>query len=164
VSVEVLDETGTGADVDALAGLSRFVLDRMRLHPDAELCLKLVDEGVMSELNRRFMDATGPTDVLAFPMDELRPGGAGDPVEARPDGQLGDVALCPAVAARNAAERDRSVADEVDLLVVHGILHLLGYDHAEPDDHREMFDLQAGLLAEWQRVRDNQLVRDDGSL
>ena len=147
MSVEVLDESGTGADVDALTGLSRFVLDRMRLHPDAELCLKLVDEGAMSDLNRRFMDETGPTDVLAFPMDEL-----------------GDVAVCPAVAARNAAEHGRSVSDEVDLLVVHGILHLLGYDHAEPDDHREMFDLQAGLLAEWQRVRDGQLVRDDGSL
>jgi len=164
VSVEVLDESGTGADVAALAGLSRFVLDRMRLHPDAELCLKLVDEDAISELNHRFMDATGPTDVLAFPMDELRPGGAGDPVEARPDGQLGDVALCPAVAQRNAAEHGRPASEEVDLLVVHGILHLLGYDHAEPDDHREMFDLQAGLLAEWQRVRDGQLVRDDGSL
>ena len=164
MSVEVLDESGTGADLDALAGLSRFVLDRMRLHPNAELCLKLVDEDAISELNQRFMDATGSTDVLAFPMDELAPGRAGDPVEARPDGQLGDVALCSAVAQRNAAEHGRSVSDEVDLLVVHGILHLLGYDHAEPDDHREMFDLQAGLLAEWRRVRDNQLVRDDGSL
>ena len=164
MSVEVLDESGTGADVDALAGLSRFVLERMRLHADTEVCLKLVDEDAIADLNRRFMDATGPTDVLAFPMDELRPGRPGDPAEAGPAGQLGDIAVCPAVAARNADEHGRSLADEVDLLVVHGILHLLGYDHAEPDDHREMFDLQAGLLAEWQRVRDGQLVRDDGSL
>lgn len=164
MSVEVLDESETGADLDALAGLSRFVLDRMRLHPNAELCLKLVDEDAISELNQRFMDASGPTDVLAFPMDELSPGRAGDSVEARPDGQLGDVALCPAVAQRNAAEHGRPLSDEVDLLVVHGILHLLGYDHGEPDDHREMFDLQAGLLAEWQRVRDDPPVRDDGSL
>jgi probable rRNA maturation factor len=155
VSVEVLDESGSDVDVDvgSLAGLARFVLDRMRMHPATEMCLRLVDEPTMETLNRQWMDADGPTDVLAFPMDELTPGDVTDePVE----GYLGDLALCPQVAARQASEHQHETRDEIDLLCVHGILHLLGYDHAEPDEHQEMFGLQTRLLAEWQGVREGQ--------
>jgi probable rRNA maturation factor len=74
MSVEVLNESGTEVDVDGLARLSRFVMDRLRVHPQAELCLQVVDEDTIASLNERWMDGTGPTDVLAFPMDELRPG------------------------------------------------------------------------------------------
>ena len=146
MSIEVLDESGTGADVTTLARLSRFVMDEMRVHPLAELCVKLVDEATIAELNEKWMDKTGPTDVLAFPMDELRPGLVNEEPE---EGVLGDLVLCVAVAERQAAEAGHPTEDEVALLTVHGILHLLGYDHAEPEEHREMFDLQARLLDGW---------------
>jgi probable rRNA maturation factor len=155
VSIEVLEESQSEVDPRRLVRLSRFVLDRLRVHPQAELCIMLVDEETIAELNEKWMGSSGVTDVLAWPMDELRPGHVNDePVE----GVLGDLALCAPVARRQADEaREKgqtgySLTDEVDLLTVHGILHLLGYDHAEPDEHAEMFGLQARLLAEWQGV------------
>jgi probable rRNA maturation factor len=147
VSIEVLNESGEGLDVAELSRLSRFVLDRMRVHPLAELCIKLVDEATIAELNERWMEKTGPTDVLAFPMDELRPGLVNEEPE---EGVLGDIVICLRVAERQAHEAGHPTRDEVHLLTVHGILHLLGYDHAEPEEHKEMFDLQATLLAQWQ--------------
>jgi probable rRNA maturation factor len=156
VSIEVLEESGVEVDVRRLARLSRFVMDRLRVHPQAELCVKLVDEATIAELNVQWMEKEGPTDVLAFPMDELRPGLVDEEPE---EGVLGDLVLCPQVAERQAAEaraqgqEGHTTADEVELLTVHGILHLLGYDHAEPEEHAEMFGLQARLLAEWQTVR-----------
>jgi probable rRNA maturation factor len=147
VSIEVLNESGEGLDVAELSRLSRFVLDRMRVHPLAELCIKLVDEATIAELNERWMEKTGPTDVLAFPMDELRPGLVNEEPE---EGVLGDIVLCLRVAERQAQEAGHRTRDEVQLLTVHGILHLLGYDHAEPEEHKEMFDLQATLLTQWQ--------------
>jgi probable rRNA maturation factor len=146
VSIEVLNESGDALDVTGLSRLSRFVMDRMRVHPLAELCIKLVDEATIAELNEKWMEQTGPTDVLAFPMDELRPGLVNEDPE---EGVLGDLVVCAAVAERQAAEAGHATQDEVEMLTVHGILHLLGYDHAEPDEHKEMFDLQAQLLAQW---------------
>jgi probable rRNA maturation factor len=150
MSIEVLNESGAEVDAQALSRLSRFVMDRMRVHPLAELCIKVVDEATIAELNEHWMDKEGPTDVLAFPMDELRPGLVTEEPE---EGVLGDLVLCPAVAARQAEEAGHPTADEVDLLTVHGILHLLGYDHAEPEEHAEMFGLQARLLDEWRDAR-----------
>jgi probable rRNA maturation factor len=151
MSIEVLDESGYDLDVTKLAALSRFVMDRMRVHPLAELCIKVVDEATIAELNEQWMEKEGPTDVLAFPMDELRPGLVTEEPE---EGVLGDLVLCPAVAARQAKDAGHSVRDEVDLLTVHGILHLLGYDHADPEEHAEMFGLQAELLTQWQGVQE----------
>ena len=153
MSIEVLNESGTDVDAHELSRLSRFVMDRMRVHPLAELCIKIVDEATIAQLNEQWMDKEGPTDVLAFPMDELRPGLVTEEPE---EGVLGDLVLCPAVAERQAREAGHPTKDEVELLTVHGILHLLGYDHAEPDEHREMFGLQARLLAEWQGVSRGQ--------
>ena len=146
MSIEVLDESGGSVDVKHLAALSRFVLDKMRVHPLAELCVKLVDVETMTELNVKWMDGDGPTDVLAFPMDELRPGLVNEEPE---EGILGDLMLCPSVAERQAATAGHSTDAELELLTVHGILHLLGYDHAEPEEHKEMFGLQDRLLEEW---------------
>jgi probable rRNA maturation factor len=146
VSIEVLDESGTGVDVKHLARLSRFVMDQMRVHPLAELCIKAVDEPTIAQLNAQWMEKQGPTDVLAFPMDELRPG----LVSEEPDeGVLGDLVLCPSVAERQGEAAGHGTVAELELLTVHGILHLLGYDHAEPEEHEEMFGLQDRLLAEW---------------
>jgi len=149
VNVDVLDESGTGADVVALTRLCRFVMRRMRLHPATELTVRLVEPATIATLNEQWMGKEGPTDVLSFPMDELTPGR--DDEEA-PEGYLGDIALCPQIAEQQAPAAGHSTSDEVDLLLVHGILHLLGYDHAEPEEHREMFGLQGRLLLEWQRA------------
>ena len=146
MSIEVLNESGEALDVDHLVGLSRFVLDRLRVHPLAELCIKAVDEDTMAELNQKWMEGEGPTDVLAFPMDELRPGLVNEDPE---EGILGDLMLCPAVAERQATTAGHSTEAELELLTTHGILHLLGYDHAEPEEHQEMFGLQDELLAAW---------------
>jgi probable rRNA maturation factor len=146
MSIEVLDESGHDLDIRHLASLSRFVLDRMRVHPLAELCIKAVDEETIAGLNEQWMDKEGPTDVLAFPMDELRPGLVNEELE---EGVLGDLVLCPAVAVRQGEAAGHGTLAEIELLTVHGILHLLGYDHAEPEEKAEMFGLQDRLLAEW---------------
>ncbi|WP_283134815.1 rRNA maturation RNase YbeY [Rhizohabitans arisaemae] len=156
MSIEVANESGEEVDESTLVALAGHVLDRLGIHPLAELSILVVDEEVMGKLNQQWMGESGPTDVLAFPMDELRPAPIGGRQEgdapAEP-GLLGDVVLCPTVAARQATEAGHSTGDELEMLCTHGILHLLGYDHAEPDEHKEMFDLQAGLLTEWQEVR-----------
>ena len=146
MSIEVNDESGEGIDTERVAALARFVLDRLRVHPQAELSVLAVDVATMSSLHQQWMDEEGPTDVLSFPMDELRPGT--DDEDPEP-GLLGDVVLCPAVAAQQAAAAGHPTAQELDLLTTHGILHLLGYDHAEPDEEREMFGLQTELLRGW---------------
>ena len=143
MSVEVNNESGVEVDETEIVALARHVLAGMRVHPQAELSVVLVDETAMEQLHVQWMDEPGPTDVLSFPMDELRPGSEG---EDSPPGLLGDVVLCPQVAAKQARTAGHSTAEELLLLTTHGILHLLGYDHAEPDEEREMFGLQRRLL------------------
>ena len=146
MSIEILNESGAELDERALQQLARFVMDRMHVHPLAELCIKAVDEATIAELNERWMEKEGPTDVLAFPMDELRPGLVDEEPE---EGVLGDLVLCPDVARRQGETAGHGYTAEIELLTTHGILHLLGYDHAEPEEHREMFGLQDQLLAAW---------------
>jgi probable rRNA maturation factor len=161
VSIDIANESGVGVDEVALAAIARYVLDEMRIHPLAELSVLVVDEKAMAELHERWMSEPGPTDVLAFPMDELRPphlggvnvGRAGAEEPGPDPGLLGDVVLCPQVAAVQARDAGHSTQDELELLAVHGILHLLGYDHAEPDDRTEMFGLQERLLRSWRSSR-----------
>jgi probable rRNA maturation factor len=148
VSIEIIDESGHDLDVRRLAALARFVMDRMRVHALAELCIKAVDEATIAELNEQWMGKEGPTDVLAFPMDELRPGLLDQEPE---EGVLGDLVLCPAIAEQQGATAGHGTVAEIELLTTHGILHLLGYDHAEPEEHRVMFGLQDELLAGWRR-------------
>ncbi len=143
MSIEILDESGHGIDAAHLVRLCRFVMDRMRVHPQAELCLKAVDRDTIAELNERWMEKTGPTDVLAFPMDELRPGLLDQEPE---EGVLGDLVLCPEIAATQGEQAGHGTLAEIELLTTHGILHLLGYDHAEPAPEKEMFALQRQLL------------------
>ena len=143
MSIEVLNESGFEVDEVELAQCARYVLDSMKVHPRAELCIKLVDEPAMEVLHVQWMDLPGPTDVMSFPMDELRPGRDGvEPVE----GILGDVVLCPTVAQAQAGEAGHTTEEELLLLTTHGILHLLGFDHAETEEEKEMFALQRTLL------------------
>lgn len=143
MSIEINNESGVEVDEAALQRLATFALDHLHVHPDAELAILLVDEAAMEQLHVQWMDEPGPTDVLSFPMDELRPGTEEDPT---PPGLLGDIVVCPQVAIAQAEEAGHSAADEMLLLVCHGLLHLLGFDHAEPAEEREMFDLQRDLL------------------
>ncbi|HEY3871538.1 MAG TPA: rRNA maturation RNase YbeY [Actinocrinis sp.] len=148
MSIDINNESGEDVDESAIVALARFVLDKMGIHPLAELSILLVDTAAMEQLHIQWMDEPGPTDVLSFPMDELRPSRAEDENEPTP-GLLGDVVLCPEVAAKQGEAAGHSTADELHMLTVHGILHLLGYDHAEPDERTEMFGLQGELLARW---------------
>jgi probable rRNA maturation factor len=143
VSIEVNNESTYDIDEAALQRLATYCLDAMRVHPDADIAIVLVDEAAMEQLHVQWMGEPGPTDVLSFPMDELRPGN--DDV-VTPAGVLGDVVLCPQVAEVQAEGAGHSTMDELLYLTAHGILHLLGFDHAEPEEEKEMFSLQRDLI------------------
>ncbi len=150
MTIEVNNESSARVDAKTLSDLCRFVLDQLRIHPQAELAVLLVEPDAMEQLHLRWLDEPGPTDVLAFPMDELRP----TPADEEPaPGLLGDVVICPDVARDQARQAGHSFEDELHLLATHGILHLLGYDHAEPDEEKEMFALQQRLLDDWHAAR-----------
>ncbi|MGI8662136.1 MAG: rRNA maturation RNase YbeY [Acidimicrobiales bacterium] len=143
--------------------LAERVLDAEGISGDAELSLLFVDEVAIAELNHRFMGVDGPTDVLAFPLeddlvgmgrwpDSGTPGPMGNRSEpSDPPLLLGDVVICPAVAARNAPNHAGTYEDELALLVVHGTLHVLGLDHAEPAEELAMQAKERDLLARFHR-------------
>ena len=143
MSIEVNNESTIEVDEAQLARIAAFAIASMHVHPDAELAIVLVDEAAMEQLHVQWMDEPGPTDVLSFPMDELRPGTADAP---SPAGLLGDIVLCPQVAEAQAEKAGHSLSDELNLLTTHGVLHLLGFDHAEPEEEKEMFGLQREIL------------------
>jgi probable rRNA maturation factor len=154
--------------------LAQLVLTEERAPSDAELSVIFVDEQAISDLNERFLDTRGPTDVLAFPLDDdaapggrqpdeggRGPGAPPDPTD--PPTVLGDVVVCPTVARREAAVRGRNLDDELALLVVHGVLHLLEYDHAEPEQaermrrrERELLDRFAVLETDREALNDHE--------
>lgn len=157
MSIEVANESGTVVDEAALVRVARHALDRLGVAPLAELSLLLVDAEQMEQLHLRWMDEPGPTDVLSFPMDELdlrgsrgvshaRGSAADEPADAEPV-VLGDIVLCPEIAEQQGAAAGHGTKAELALLTTHGVLHLLGFDHAEPDEKAQMFGLQAELLA-----------------
>jgi probable rRNA maturation factor len=161
------EQSEVEVDVLRCVRLARMVLDLERVPEDAEMSVIFVDEQAMSDLHERFLGGSGPTDVLAFPMDDdVAPGGRqpdrggrgpGSPAEAGdPPPVLGDVVVCPQVARRQADEK-QSLDDEVALLVVHGVLHLLNYDHAEDHESEVMRKRERELLA-----RFGELEREEG--
>ena len=166
------EQKDVDVDVARWVQLAQLVLTDERVDErygtDVEMSLMFVDEPTIAELNERFLGNAGPTDVLAFPMDEeLPPGGRqpdqggrgpGAPADpGDPPALLGDVVLCPAIAGRQAAERGIRAEDEVALLVVHGVLHLLDYDHAEPEEAAAMRRREQELLARFRDIeRDGQ--------
>lgn len=159
MSVEVNNESGAELDERALAQVGRFVLDTLRIDPLAEVSVLLVDADTMAALHQQWMDLPGATDVMAFPMDgadgpaeRMDPSAPPGTDESPGEAMLGDVVLCPAVAADQATSAGHSTEAELHLLCTHGILHLLGYDHGDAAEEREMFELQARLVQEWARV------------
>ena len=149
MTIEINNESGHEVDEQVLLRLMEYNLAELHVSSDADVAIVLVDEGAMESLHVQWMDEPGPTDVLSFPMDELRPGSEDAPT---PAGLLGDIVLCPAVAETQAVAAKHSTQDELILLTTHGLLHLLGFDHAEPDEEREMFGLQRELITGFQAV------------
>lgn len=147
MAVFLTDEQSDDVDAEDLVALARFVMREQRVPDEMELALLLVDRDAIAALNRQHMGKDGPTDVLAFPIDE--PG----ETPPGPPAILGDVVLCPAVAATQAAERGHDPRQELQLLTVHGILHLLGMDHADPVEEARMFGRTDELLAAYRQVR-----------
>ena len=143
MSIEVNNESAIEVDEVTLQRLCMYALDQLHVHQDAELGIVLVDEAAMEQLHVQWMDEPGPTDVLSFPMDELRPG-TDDVIT--PAGLLGDIVLCPQVAVGQASAAGHTLMDELLLLTCHGLLHLLGFDHAVPEEEKEMFGLQRDIL------------------
>lgn len=152
MSVEINNESGIELGEARLQRLAGFVLESMHVHPDTELGIVMVDEAGIEQLHVQWMDEPGPTDVLSFPMDELRPGRVDAPT---PAGLLGDVVICPQVAEIQAEAAGHDLEQEVAVLLTHGMLHLLGFDHATPDEEAEMFGLQRDLLLSF-AMRDRQ--------
>jgi probable rRNA maturation factor len=143
--------------VDRWSTLARSVLEAEGIVNETEVSLLFVDEATIASLNERFLSKEGPTDVLSFPIENESDRGGRSPDEGgtgpgsvEPTGHLlllGDVVICPAVAARNAVDHGVSFDDEIALLVVHGILHLLGMDHEVDDEAGRMERREQQLLS-----------------
>jgi probable rRNA maturation factor len=146
MGIEIINTLESSYNENALSSLAAFALNKMGIHPDSDLEITFVDEEEMTALHIQWMDLPGPTDVLSFPMDELKPFSA-----AQGPGIVGDIVLCPAYAAKNAV--NHSLDEELELLTVHGVLHLLGFDHALPEEEKEMFLLQEQTLLEWRATQ-----------
>jgi len=141
MKIGLINDSAYKCDEDGIKSLANFALGKLGIHPDSELSIRLVNEEEITQLHIKWMDLPGPTDVLSFPMDEMKPNSA-----SNGPGVIGDIVLCPAFAEKNGKQ---SLADELQLLTVHGVLHLLGYDHEELEEEKQMFGLQEEYLNQW---------------
>lgn len=157
MAIEVLNETHDDIDIQRVVALGKHLYQGLHIHPESELAVVFVDNDAMSTLHQEWMGLDGPTDVMSFPMDELRPGTQQAPAE----GLLGDIVISPEVATEHAERGGHSVADELALLVTHGLLHLMGYDHHDDEEKQQMFSLQDQLLEQFLGYAPPQL-HDDG--
>ena len=142
MAIEITTRSGVVCNENELASLLAFAIADLGLHPACELNVLLVAQDEMTELHIKWMNEPGPTDVLSFPMDELRR-------DSHEEGVLGDIVLCPAVAEEQARQAGHGTEHELAILSAHGLLHLIGYDHANPKDEKIMFDLQEDLVLRW---------------
>lgn len=154
MSVDVTNETVWTIDPKVFSDLGVWVMDQMRVSTQSDLAILFNDPEPMATLHERWMSLEGPTDVMSFPMDELRPGSGRN----IPEGVLGDIVICPYVAAEQARAAGHSTIEEMLLLTIHGILHLLGYDHMNPGEERQMFGLQRQLLLTFLALRPGVLT------
>jgi len=147
MSLFIGDEQDEPVDTAGLRALAAAVLAAEGLPADCEMAVILVSSDQIAEYNRQFMDRTGATDVLAFPLQDLEPGKVPPPVANEPPLTLGDVFLCPAEIRRHAAEEKVGFEDYLCRLAVHGVLHLLGYDHDDRRSARRMEKREEELLS-----------------
>lgn len=157
MAIEVLNETDYDIDIQRVVSLGKHLYQGLHIHPESDVAVVFVDNDAMSYLHKEWMGLDGPTDVMSFPMDELRPGTQQAPSE----GLLGDIVISPTVAAEHAAQGHHTVADEIALLVTHGLLHLLGFDHHDEEEKLHMFSTQNQLLESFLGYTPPQLT-DDG--
>lgn len=148
MNIELTNLTNVECRQEDLVSVAQYAMQAMGLHEECELSISLVDEVEMSALHVRWMDEPGATDVLSFPMDELKPNSS-----SQGAGMLGDIILCPDFAARQAEKLGHGLQQELELLTVHGVLHLLGFDHRQPEEKEIMFGLQEKFLQEWRASR-----------
>lgn len=154
MSVDVLNESRWNIDPEVFSQLGLWVMDQLHVSTHSDLTIIFNEPDAMEELHLKWMNLEGPTDVMSFPMDELRPGNGTELVE----GMLGDIVLCPAVAAVQAQSAGHSTIEELLLLTIHGCLHLTGFDHSTPEEEREMFGLQRQLLLTFLAARPGTLT------
>ena len=141
MTIELVNRSGALIPDKEITSLLNYGIEYMELNPECEISLSFVDVQEMEELHIKWMQEDGPTDVLSFPMD--MPENKDDVVT------LGDIVISPAVAAQQAASAGHSVEDEMYILATHGLLHILGYDHVDPDEEKVMFSLQEKIVKEW---------------
>ena len=153
MSVFLADEQSEELDLASLRNLAELVISKEGYPADTELTILLVDEDEMASYNERFLSRDGPTDVLAFPVEEMIPGVAPDPDRNGPPTMIGDVIIAPGYVRRQAIDLEVGFDDEMALMVTHGILHLMGYDHQEDGDAATMEGRERDLLALAGRVR-----------
>lgn len=142
MAIDITNRSGIAYSEEDLTSLLEFGMAELGLNPACDLDVLLVDEEEMTQLHIKWMDEPGPTDVLTFPMDELRP-------NSPEPGMLGDIVLCPQVAIRQAESAHHSFTHEVSILGIHGLLHIVGYDHHNKEDEKEMFELQESIVSRW---------------
>lgn len=156
MAIEVLNETDNDIDIQRVVSLGKHLYQGLHIHPESDVAVVFVDNAAMSDLHNEWMGLDGPTDVMSFPMDELRPGTP----EAPAQGLLGDIVISPTVAAEHAEAGGHSIGDEIALLVTHGLLHLLGFDHHDEDEKQHMFSTQHHLLETFLGYAPPQLTED----
>ena len=140
--IEIANKIDHPCDERSIASLMEFAFDSLGLDQECDLAISIVGLEEMSELHLQWMQEPGPTDVLSFPMDEISLGEAGP-------GILGDIVLCPEFAREGAQKAGSTLDEELQLLSIHGLLHLLGLDHREEEEAKAMFALQGEILGEW---------------
>ena len=143
MTIEVINTSGQLVPATEINSLLTFALLELELSPECEINVSFVDDDYMTELHIKWMDEPGTTDVLSFPMD--MPETPGEAVT------LGDIVISPVVAAQQAGQQGHSIEHEIYILATHGLLHILGYDHADKAEERVMFDLQEKIVRDWQK-------------
>jgi probable rRNA maturation factor len=137
------NETDYSVDLERLTAEAVFLFDALQLHPDVELSITIISSEEMEALHVEWMEETGATDILSFPMDELRPSDNPEP------GMLGDIVICPEYVVSDTPRHGMELAQRIEFLLVHGMLHLIGYDHQTEAEYNEMFARQDVLLERW---------------
>jgi probable rRNA maturation factor len=142
MTIEITNKSGELVPTENVRDLLQNSLVELKLNPECEVNLVFVDIEEMTELHIKWMDEGGPTDVLSFPMDM--------PASENEAVTLGDIVIAPVVAAQQAASAGHSIDHEIFILAAHGLLHILGYDHATADEEKVMFALQEDLVKKYQ--------------
>jgi probable rRNA maturation factor len=143
MTIEVTNTSGQLVPAAEINSLLTFALLELALNPECEINVSFVDDDYMTELHIKWMDEPGTTDVLSFPMD--MPETPGEAVT------LGDIVISPVVAAEQAKAQGHSIEHEIYILAVHGLLHIIGYDHADKAEEKIMFNLQENIVRDWQK-------------